>query len=163
MKHESRSVLIWFWMVLSFETFYFKIYTLFWLKPNTYHHHDIMHRTLMHVCLFVWQQAASFSVNWISLLCCWKARIVYREASQSMQVLIIFGLIDSTCQFAGELRGVGMGHGANKYSLLMHVIKFESFAKFILNEKNPFICGSICLQYMCFIYVQERFYHHPIV
>ena len=30
----------------------------------------------------------------------------------------------------------------------MHGIKFESFAKFIFEWKNPFMCGFICFPYM---------------
>ena len=51
----------------------------------------------------------------------------------------------------------------NKYSLLKHGIKFESFAKCIFKWKNPFMCGFICLQYMYYIQVQKRLYHRPIV
>ena len=56
----------------------------------------------------------------------------------------------------------------NKYSLLMHGIKFESFAKFIFGWKKTFMCGFICLQYMylymyIYIYLQKRLYHRPIV
>ena len=45
----------------------------------------------------------------------------------------------------------------------MHGIKFESFAKFIFERKNPFMCGFICLQYMYFIYVPEFMYRRGFI
>ena len=55
------------------------------------------------------------------------------------------------------------GHVEYKYSLLMHGIKFESFAKFIFDWKNPFMCGFISLKYMYFIYVSGFMYRRGFI
>ena len=55
------------------------------------------------------------------------------------------------------------GTSRYKYSLLMHGIKFESFAKFVFEWKNPIDVWV----YLFAIYVihslQKRLYHRPIV
>ena len=56
----------------------------------------------------------------------------------------------------------------DKYSLLMHDIKFETFAKFIFEWKNPLMCGLFIYIYM-YIYIylcvctDKRLYRRPIV
>ena len=55
----------------------------------------------------------------------------------------------------------------------MHGIKFESFAKFIFDEKihlcvDLSVCNICTYMYICvyiciYIYVQKRLYHRPIV
>ena len=43
------------------------------------------------------------------------------------------------------------------------VSNLKALRNVFLSEKNQFMCGFICLQYMYYIHIQKRLYHRPIV